>query len=273
MIKDVREKYEFLLGFIAIIISLSAFKSEFSQINIELGYVECSLSQYFLAVLIGFLICLYIYVIVYVIENIIGNTRITNSSVIKFITKATLIVFIMILFSPFIILINYGVYKAIVAVGQLNQNTISTITSLSVGIASLLIGLLSRIFVDKYIRFKKEREQDQLQAQEIKELETATKLFQDGYHSQAILEAFKILELHLYRLLTDKDIRVQRQRFNDILRLSVQHEILTSEDVQILEEIREMRNSAAHLNVVHNKDQAEKTMMFVKDLIGRTRGK
>jgi len=125
------------------------------------------------------------------------------------------------------------------------------------------------VYAKKAIKQKKEKQQEELECQEIKELERATRLLNDGYYSQAILETFKVLELHLFKLLKKLDVRVQKHRFHDIQSFAVKKEIISNDDVMIINAIRQMRNSAAHLDTEHTKEQAEKAVIFVRSLIQR----
>ena len=133
----------------------------------------------------------------------------------------------------------------------------------------IISSVIAKVLVDKYLKQKKDRQQEELESQEIRELEIASRLLHDGYYSQAILEAFKVLELHLFKQLKKRDIRVQKNRFADILQFSQSNRILNNDDLNIINEIRDMRNSAAHLDIQHTEEQAEKALLFIKNLIKR----
>jgi len=60
--EKIKNKFEIILGFVTLIISLSAFKNELSQISIDLGFKTITLAEYFLYSVIGFSISLYLYI-------------------------------------------------------------------------------------------------------------------------------------------------------------------------------------------------------------------
>ncbi|MDP3444520.1 MAG: hypothetical protein Q8T08_16805, partial [Ignavibacteria bacterium] len=66
--KLLKDRYEFIIGFVAVIISLSAFKEELSLIRIDLGLFQFSLANYFFYLILGFVITLHIYIIPYILS-------------------------------------------------------------------------------------------------------------------------------------------------------------------------------------------------------------
>lgn len=263
--EDLKDRYGFILGFVGLAISLSAFKDELSRIIINLGFIKFPLSWYFFAIIIGFVICLYLYTI----ERVVRNTRFGNYGIFDYIIKIAFTIFILLLSSPIFLILSILCYQIIHTVGRLNKNTVSSITSIFSVIIGVMIGYFSSWAARKTIIQKKDKQQEELEYQEIRELEKATRLLNDGYYSQTILETFKVLEIHLFKLLKKMDVRIQRHRFPDILTMAQKKELISSDDVNIINDIRLMRNSAAHLNAEHTKEQADKAVNFVKKLIQR----
>jgi len=68
----IKNKYEIILGFVTLIVSLSAFKNELSGISFNLGYLTINSDEYFLYCVLGFSVCLYLYIL----EQVIRDTRI-----------------------------------------------------------------------------------------------------------------------------------------------------------------------------------------------------
>lgn len=260
-----KEKYEFILGFVGLAVSLSAFKEELKSIVINLGFVHFSFANYFFVIVIGFLICLYFYSV----ERVIRDTKIGNWKGFDYIIKFSYFIFILLMISPILIFASWISSKFILTINSLNNEIQNAITSL----VSVIIGAISVLFSNtissKIRKHKKDKQQEELEYQEIKEIEIAEKLLNDGYYSQSILEAFKVLELHLYKLLHQKDVRVQKHRFLDILNLSTKLEHINNNEVAKINEIRGIRNTAAHLDSKHTKEQAEKTVEFVKGILKR----
>lgn len=263
--ENLKNRYDFIIGFVGIIISLSAFKDELSKINIDLGFIDFALDKYFLVTILGFLLSLYFYVI----ERALRDTKLGQHKIFDYFINIAYAIFILILASPVLILLSYLINIIVQTFGQLPEN-IKSITSGSVSfVLGIISSVIAKVLVDKYLKQKKDRQQEELESQEIRELEIASRLLHDGYYSQAILEAFKVLELHLFKQLKKRDIRVQKNRFADILQFSQSNRILNNDDLNIINEIRDMRNSAAHLDIQHTEEQAEKALLFIKNLIKR----
>ena len=60
-----KERYDIIIGFIAIIISLSVFKNELDRIILDLDFCKFSISQYLFFSIVGFVVCIYLLLISY----------------------------------------------------------------------------------------------------------------------------------------------------------------------------------------------------------------
>jgi hypothetical protein len=81
------------------------------------------------------------------------------------------------------------------------------------------------------------------------------------------LECFKVIETHLYKKLFEKDIRVSKHKTLDLINYSLKHKIITQEDLPAINDIRGMRNSAAHTDTKFTKDNAHFAIEYVKKII------
>ena len=115
----------------------------------------------------------------------------------------------------------------------------------------------------------KRKAKEDIEEQEIKELDNATKLFNDGYYSHSVLESFKVLETHLFKMLTEKNVRVQRYNQKDLIQFSLKHKIISESDMPSINDIRSMRNVVAHSDSDHTKQQANFALNFVRKLLKR----
>jgi hypothetical protein len=85
-----------------------------------------------------------------------------------------------------------------------------------------------------------------------------------------VLESFKVLESHLYNELTNREIRVQRYKFNDILKQAQRHAIVSESDIPFIKDLQVMRNVAAHTDVAYTKNQAQQALEFVRAFLTRS---
>lgn len=123
-----------------------------------------------------------------------------------------------------------------------------------------------------YFENKNKLRQDEIEKEEILELENAMKLYDSNFYSQAILESFKVLELHLIKLFSKRQINIPRHQFNfnELFNYAIKLELLDKEDFATVHEISKMRSTSAHLDVEHTKQQATKANNFIKYLIEKT---
>jgi HEPN domain-containing protein len=149
----------------------------------------------------------------------------------------------------------------------MNTKTIATIIiQLIVGAA---VGAISGLISDKFLKQKYSNENQKLEDLGIKDFEITQKLFADGYYSQSILEAFKCLEIHLKRLVLEKGIYLRTSLIQDVIQIAKKNDLLSEKDIAIINNIRNMRNSAAHLDIDYTKQQADEAIIFIKELIKR----
>ena len=262
--EKIKNKFEIILGFVTLIISLSAFKDELSQISIDLGFKTISLAEYFLYSVIGFSISLYLYVF----EIVVRDTKIGKWKFFDYILKIAYSLFALIILSPILILIYIILY-------QLNilMEEYETFTKILLFVLRVIILILTLIYsfqlAKRYRIERKAKLQEQAEESEIKGLGIAIKLFKDEYYSHSILESYKVLETHLYKIITAKDIRVSKLRYRDLISISLKEKIINNEDLKIIENLRKMRNISAHTDQENTKKQAESSLEFVKQLMKR----
>jgi len=266
--EKIKNKYEIIFGFVTIVISLSAFKEELSKINLNLGYTTFTLSNYFLFIVFGLSICLYLYVS----ENIAQDTKIGKWNLFKYTLNFAYFLFVFILVSPILLATNILIYKiyelisknytdATTALKAVN-NVLSVIATITTVISSYLTS--KRLLSERKIK-----KQEEIEEQEIKDLDNASKLYADSYYSHSVLESFKVLSTHLYKKITEKDIRIQKHNINDIIKVALQENIIQENDIPTINDIRAMRNVAAHSDAEYTKQQAEFALNFVRQLLSR----
>jgi hypothetical protein len=253
---NIRNKYEIILGFITLIISLSTFKEELKLVIIDLGFVKINLAYYLLLIIIGFSFSLYLYVL----EKVLEPTKIGSWKIFDYILKFAYYLFVFILLSPIVIL----VYIILSKVYNTWTAVLHLIMSVTLGVTYTLISF----FISRYIRkLSKQKRTEEMQEKEIKELENTIKLFQEGFYSHAILESFKLLIIHLTKNLSQKGIRVSTINHNEIIKMALNNNLLNNDELIEVNNIRAMRNISAHNISGHTKEQAEESISFVKKML------
>jgi hypothetical protein len=265
LIDAIKNKYEVILGFVTVVISLSAFKDELAKVHINIGILQFTLADYFLMIIYGFSICLYFYVI----EQVARDSRIGGWRLFDYMTRFAFFLFVLILLSPLILIIALLIFKlyelfnlpSYLAEHTATKSVFATIISIIATITSLLSTTVisSRLF--KQVLQKKKEVAEEA---EIIAIEMAGKLLKDGYYSHSILESFKALETHLYKKLLEKNIRVSIGRFDELLKLAVSEGLIDKSDVPLILDLRGMRNAAAHADSQATEQLAQASLDYVK---------
>lgn len=261
-----KERWEFIVGYVALIVSLSAFKDELTRINLNLGFLTTTAAQFLFALILGFIFTLHLYLIPFVLSS----TRYANIRLLKFLESLSYFIFVFLTVSPIFMLVSIGINSLVNFIRSIPIDEKDVVTSSVSLVIGIIIAIVSNIVAVRYRRQKYSFEKQELEFQEIKEFENAQKLFNDGYYSQSILEAFKVMELHLRRLMLQKDVPFRSTKFQDVLELVLRLELLNKSEIAAINQIRQMRNSAAHLDVDFTKTQAGEAISFIKELIRKT---
>lgn len=265
----IKNKYEVILGFVTLIISLSAFKDELAKVDLVLGYATITLADYFLWIVYGLSVCLYFYII----ENIARDTKIGSWKIFDYVLRIAYFLFVLVLLTPLLLILNILSYKLYVLFTN-NFKETSAIFQVILQVLTMTIAtVFSQLISSRLWKEKKRKNKEEIEEREIKELDNANKLFQDGYYSHSVLESFKVLETHLYKKLIDQDIRVSRYKLNDIIQIALKYGVITANDLPAISDLRGMRNVAAHSDADYTKQQAEFALEFVKQLLKRNNNK
>jgi uncharacterized membrane protein len=261
-----KERWEIIVGYVALIVSLSAFKEDLALINLNLGLFSFNAAQFLFGLILSFLFALNLYLIPF----LLSSTRYASIKIFSFLESFAYFMFALLAVSPFFVLFAVGINSLINLLRNIPIQTKDPVISSVSSIIGVVLALISNIIALKYRRQKYSAQKQELEELEIKEFESAQKLFNDEYYSQSILEAFKTLELHLKRLIIQRDLPFRSNKLQDILDVALKLKLISHNDIKTIDQIRKMRNSAAHLDVNFTKAQASEAISFMRDLIKRT---
>ena len=264
--EKLKERYEIIIGYIGLILALSAFKDDVSKININIGFYVVNAANY----LVGLIICLFFTLHLYMLTFVFSSTRYASLKIFSINESVTYFLFTFITLSPFLVIIFVAINYIISILSALSSTTKDTIYIVAQVLFSTIAGIISQIFSSKYKILKYVYEKEKLENREIKELETTQKLYNDGYYSQSILEAFKVLESHLKKIIIQQGVLFHSNKIQDIINIANKLKLLTPNENNTFNKIREMRNASAHLDVKYTKFQAEEAISFIKMLINKS---
>ena len=238
---------------------MSVYNTELSKINISILYKHFTLANYILFLVIGFSICLYLYIL----EKAACETYWGKFKIFDYFVKIAYYIFVFLLLSPLFLIAVF--IDSNLLLGWLFKDKL--IFFIFEGVSIFICMLLSVWTSEGYLKSKINRIKEQLSDEEIIELDEVIKLYIDGYFSHSIIESQKVIETHLYKLLISDGTRVAKRNFNDLLNQALQLSIIDRVDLEKIEKIRKLRNSAVHQNIEITKDDADFAVGFVKELI------
>lgn len=264
--KEIKDRWQFIIGFAAIIISLSAFKDELNAITIDYHFVSFTLSQYLFILMVSFISVIHLYAVPYVFSS----SKYSNFKIFKYIESLSYILFLIIILSPSLLFIIYLLQLLLLQITAIDETTKSVFMS----ILSTLIGAITTLFskkaVNKYLSRKKIKEESEIIEKEVKSFETADKLIKDGYYNQSLFEAFKMLEMGLYKILRQRDLVFRKGNFIEMTNIARKYNIFSNEQFEQLNQIRVKRNEFAHnIESKVTKEEAESAQKLIKEILAK----
>jgi len=262
---DHKAKYELILGIVGVTISVSAFRPELSVMNLDIGIFHINILSYLFAVIVALLVSFYILTL----ERFLRDTRYGSFKLLDVAMKLSYYIITLVVVSPIAILLAWTINLGIHAFAIIPTDVKKVLSIFASGFIGMLFGYLSKRTATRYEKNKRVEELELLESEEIRDLEIAQRLLEDKYYSQAILESYKILEIHLFRQLKNAGMRVMKNRVQNMIEAALEIGLLKKDDIPKINELRQMRNIAAHGDTEHNESQAIKSVAFVRELITR----
>lgn len=265
--KEIKDRWQFIIGFAAIIISLSAFKYELNKIIVDFHFVSFTLSQYLFILIVSFISVIHLYVIPY----IFSTTKYSNLKIFKHIESLSYVLFLIIILSPSILLVIYLLQLLILQITALNETTKTILMSILSAIIGAISTYFSKYVVDKYQLSKKSKEESEIIEREVKSFELSDKLLKDGYYNQSLFETFKMLENGIYKALRQRDLIFRKAPFLEMIRIADKYNIFTKSQIEQINRIRIKRNEFAHnISSAITKAEAEEAQNLAKDILLNT---
>lgn len=265
MMDKFKGKYEIILGFVTLVVSLSAFKDELSKINLDLGFATISCAQYFLYCVIGFSLCLYFYVV----EFTARETKIGHWKIFDYLILFAYVIFVFIILSPLLVLLNLVIANYYKYLSDKPGEPKEKIFIIVLQVLNL-ISIIFSFFEGKNLFEKRlENLKNEVESNQIKKIEIAKKLLDDEYYSQSVLESFKALESYLQKEILEKNQRAPKAIY-ELLSTSLKLGIINDEERNLAQDLIKMRIAAAHkTEIILTRANTENALNFVKKLINK----
>lgn len=253
----ISDKTEFVLAFAALIIGLGIFSSELKQININFGFKSFSLWDIGLTILLLLLLSIYLYALDYVRY---GIPRIENWKVFKTLQRIAHFLYLFAIILPLLIVLIWPIAFLLSKLPITNiQNYVSyiaTISSVLISIVAFFLSLLQLKRREKVI-------QEEISERASRSLLETDRLVEKRKWRLVVIETFRLLELMFKNKAEEIGINASRLPFVRLVRIFVEKELITKTQAAKLDQVRELRNLAAHSEKVISRQQAA----YVTDVV------
>ncbi len=256
MNQDIKEKGVFVVGFLATALAFSSFKDSLEGIIVNFGSYSTNifqLSEVFFALLA---LSAYLYALDYLRYNLGEYQNLFVFKAILFLANG--FYFLALIYPICLFAVWIVVSTPIDKHPELQYTPISFISKI---IGTVIGSLLGGVISYQYEKLKKRREVEVLETQKRIFLDKASRLYEQGLYSEAVLDIFKSVDQALReKLLTSKDLTSRHIPFSGLVHMIGKNEILNKVDISSLRFLLELRNSAVHLPEPLTKEQAKEAL-------------
>jgi len=246
------EKAGFIVALFVAFIALNFYSSAFSNIELYLGPYKYPLMYLFNIMLAALFISVYFFALDYVRTGSMRGWKIFR----YFQTLGNIWYAFSLIILPVVFLIH-GVSYGINLLTTLPEDyafIVSAVLGFITGIISMLISVKSGNTITKKQR---EEEVKRIQIIEEESLKQAEELFKESFYAPALIEMGRVIEIVLQkRLLKEKNIDAKRYNLPQLITLAIKNKLIDSKIENSINEIRVMRNKAAHLDTTFSEKDA-----------------
>ena len=195
-----------------------------------------------------------------------GFKALDSFKIFKYIQIAGDTLYLIAVVSPIIYLCTWLVVKVALLIPSTTTafKVSSQLTSTLVSVVSLFFTVYASWIQNKEMKKVKEQLLDDSSLTAENE---AKALIEKNQWNLAIMEAFRSVELAINKNLVDIGIEPSRMPIARSLDLLIKQGIITKDDYNKIQYIRELRNKAAHSMIEHSKDEALEVMNIVKEIV------
>lgn len=254
----IKDKWQFIVGFAAVLISLSAYKDELSEVTIDFNYYSLSLSHFFLGLIGSLIIIMYFYAIPY----LFSTTKYSNLKIFYYIERLVHFLLIITILSPFLLLSSYLILQVI---SLLNININSVYILLAVSFLSVILTL---ILNKRYLSYKRQKEKEKALKKEVSSYEKVDKLIKEGYYNQSLFESYKIVEFGIFNLLKEKGLIYRMTPFSEIMRIAKKYNVFSKDEMEKINKIQSQRNLFTHdSTLLLTREDAQNAQSLAKEIL------
>lgn len=258
-----KDKISFIVAFLGVVVALAPFKDSLQNIPVNMGLYSPSLLELIYLSLALLFLSTYLYAVDYIRY---GFKALDSFKIFKYIQIAGDTLYLLAVVSPIIYLSTWLVVKVAILIPSTTAafKVSSQLTSTLVSVISLVFTVYASWIQNKEMKKVKEQllEDSSLTAEN-----EAMALIEKNQWNLAIIEAFRSVELAINKNLVDLGIEPSRMPMARGLDLLIKQGIITKDDYNKIQYIRELRNKAAHSTIEHSKDEALEVMNIVKEIV------
>lgn len=255
-----KDKAIFVVGLMAAFFAFTSYKQELSQIRLQIGEETPTLSSLFLAFIIILSLSAYFYALDYLKYS---HPRFQNFFIFKITTFIANFLYSFGVLFPLLVLF-FWIAPAI-PVPPAKYFPFILAFDVIGGIIFLGLSIFDAISKQKQ---RRQKEIEGIDAKKVFSLQRALQLFENKFYGESVVESFKVLEIFLREMLLKKvDIHTEGISPNRIIETATKNNILDKNSAEKVNELRKMRNLAAHSEKPLARKDAAKALQIIRSIL------
>ncbi len=264
MNSDIKDKSAFVVALLAAALAFITFKSELTNINISLGFYQINFLQILIIFFVILTLSAYFYALDYTRYGF--GVKIQNNIIFKWILPLANLLYVAALLFPLIIFVIWliSLIIASINISAMSTSVITFITSF----ISVIIGAISALLTSKVLTKNiRHRLAEKLEIEGENQFHKAHQLYKNQFYAETILELFKVVELNIRKKFEEKGFITKHLSPIELKWLSAKEKILTDKNLANFDDLRNMRNNAAHQRISFTKENADSAFNIVKNIL------
>ena len=257
------EKTFFVIALVGVIIALEPFKDDLKNINIDFGFANYSILVPLYVTFALLILSLYIYALDYVRYGFKKLDGLTWFKYLQYIANS--LYFIAIL-SPIIYLATWGIVKIYRMIPILNIN-LPQLETFIFPLISIVISLLSIFAAWRQTKELNQAEEENLEDSASNSMNEARQLVEKRLWNLTIVEVYRSLELSISKKLLELGFDAKKIPFIRSIDILLNRGVLTTDEVNRVIYIRELRNKAVHTSIEFSEEEASTAIENIKDIL------
>lgn len=259
----ITEKTYFVIALVGVIIALEPFKDDLKNINIDFGFANYNILVPLYTTFALLILSLYIYALDYVRY---GFKKLDGLTWFKYLQYTANSLYFIAILSPIVYLATWGFVKIYRMIPILNIG-LPQLAAFIFPLISIVLSSLSILAAWRQTKELNQAEEEHLEDSASNSMNEARQLVEKRLWNLTIIEVYRSLELSISKKLLELGFDAKKIHFVRSINILLNRGVLTTDEANMVNYIRELRNKAVHTSIEFSEEEASTAIENIKDIL------